>query len=117
LNLIDTFKTPYRLFNTDAICYEADNPIQLCGSIPLVITHSQTVFCGLFWLNPTDTFIDILSNEGSQNLRVLSEGGYLDFVVFLSNPKGIVDQFTQLTGRPSMPPIFSLGCHQSRWSY
>ena len=91
--------------------------MQLYVSIPLVIAHSQTVSCGLFWLNPTDTFIDISTNEGSRNLRVLSEGGYLDFVVFLSNPKGIVDQFTQLTGRPSMPPIFSLGYHQSRWGY
>jgi len=117
LNLIDTDETPYRLFNTDAFEYEADNPMQLYGSIPLVIAHSQTVSCGLFWLNPTDTFVDISSNEGSRNLRVLSEGGYLDFVVFLSNPKSIVDQFTQLTGRPSMPPIFSLGYHQSRWGY
>lgn len=74
---------------------------------------------GLLWLNPTDTFIDIYAPEQSvQATQWMFEAGVID-LFFLPGPSqtAILDQYTQLTSRPSMPPFFSLGYHQSRWNY
>ncbi|KAL1476982.1 hypothetical protein MTO96_017851 [Rhipicephalus appendiculatus] len=41
-------------------------------------------------------------------------GGLLDFDIFLgNNPDDVLRQFTQLVGRPAMPPLWALGHHVS----
>ena len=32
-------------------------------------------------------------------------------------PAAVYDQYTRLTGRQQLPPIFALGYHQCRWNY
>ena len=45
-------------------------------------------------------------------------GGELDYYLFAGpTPAAVVEQFTRLTGRPLLPPLWALGFHQSRWSY
>jgi alpha 1,3-glucosidase len=34
-----------------------------------------------------------------------------------SHPKELVSKFVQVSGGPQLPPYFSIGYHQSRWSY
>jgi len=41
----------------------------------------------------------------------------LDLFVFLGEPKEILDEYTDLTGKASMPPLWSFGFWQSRISY
>jgi alpha-D-xyloside xylohydrolase len=41
----------------------------------------------------------------------------LDLFVFLGNPKEILDQYTDLTGKASMPPLWSFGLWMSRITY
>ena len=89
------------------------------GSIPLMIGTAPQESVGLLWLNPTDTFIDIYQPEQSvQATQWMFEAGVID-LFFLPGPSqaSLLDQYTQLTSRPSMPPFFSLGYHQSRWNY
>ncbi|HKJ93344.1 MAG TPA: TIM-barrel domain-containing protein, partial [Longimicrobiales bacterium] len=47
-----------------------------------------------------------------------AERGLLDYV-FIGGPAipDVVSRYTELTGRPYMPPAWSLGYQQSRWSY
>jgi alpha-D-xyloside xylohydrolase len=41
----------------------------------------------------------------------------LDLFVFLGNPKEILDEYTDLTGKAYMPPLWSFGFWQSRITY
>lgn len=41
----------------------------------------------------------------------------LDLFVFIGNPKEILDAYTNLTGKPSMPPLWSFGFWMSRITY
>lgn len=51
-------------------------------------------------------------------LELATLGGELDYVLFHGpDPAGVVEKLTRLTGRPMLPPLWSLGYHQSRWSY
>lgn len=44
--------------------------------------------------------------------------GSLDLFFLLGpTPKDVVRQFTTLTGTAHLPPLWSLGYHQSRYSY
>ncbi|MDM8008046.1 MAG: glycoside hydrolase family 31 protein [Phycisphaerae bacterium] len=45
-------------------------------------------------------------------------GGNLDYYIFAGpTMAGILDRFTELTGRPFMPPRWAVGYQQCRWSY
>ncbi|KAI7690550.1 hypothetical protein SSS_04504 [Sarcoptes scabiei] len=125
---------PYRLFNSDVFEYEIHSPMTLYGAYPLMIAHStkpKTV--GLFWFNPSETWIDIEStNTGitglikdlisdskpSKQTHWISETGLLD-VFFLLGPtvSEVMHQNAQLTGTTPLPPIYSIGYHQCRWNY
>ncbi len=45
------------------------------------------------------------------------DGGALRYYLIAGSPGQILDQFTELTGRPVLPPRWSLGYHQCRWGY
>ncbi len=45
------------------------------------------------------------------------EGGNLDYYLIAGSPEYALERYTELTGRPGLPPLWSLGYHQSRWGY
>lgn len=106
------------------------------GTIPFFIAHSPTIMASLFWMNPSDTFVDIQrtpqpkeENEEEtfnkeinfQNktriIKFLSEGGYIDFIINIGKFDQLLESYTDLTGKPPMPPLFTFGYHQSHWGY
>jgi alpha-glucosidase len=66
----------------------------------------------VFYENPYRGEIDI-----DQSIRVQFERGALRSYFFHGSPELCLDRYTKLTGRPPMPPRWSLGYHQSRWGY
>jgi alpha-glucosidase len=47
-----------------------------------------------------------------------TQGSELDYyIIYGPEPAKIIQTYTQLTGRMPLPPRWSLGYHQSRWSY
>lgn len=51
-------------------------------------------------------------------LELFTLGGELDYFLFAGpTPAAVAEQLTRVTGRPALPPLWSLGYHQSRWSY
>jgi alpha-glucosidase len=44
-------------------------------------------------------------------------GGVLRHYVMVGSVPHVIDRYSELTGRPALPPRWALGYHQSRWGY
>ncbi|XP_071275704.1 neutral alpha-glucosidase AB isoform X2 [Agelaius tricolor] len=117
---------PYRLYNLDVFQYEVFTPMALYGSVPLLLAHRPRLSLGLFWLNAAETWVDIGSNTAGKGggetpqteVRWMSESGVIDVFLLLGpGPADVTAQYGRLTGTQALPPLFSLGYHQSRWNY
>ena len=53
----------------------------------------------------------------AQALKLFMEDETMDFFIFFGSPKEILDAYTDLTGKPEMPPVWSFGTWMSRISY
>jgi alpha 1,3-glucosidase len=115
------FKEPYRLYNLDVFQYELDETMALYGEVPLIVSQSVGAgTVGVFWFNPSETFVDISDTKSGKgtNTHWISESGIFDLFL-LPGPdfRTLYEQYASLTGRISLPPLFSLGYHQCRWNY
>uniref|UniRef100_A0A3Q0RXU4 Glucosidase alpha, neutral C n=1 Tax=Amphilophus citrinellus TaxID=61819 RepID=A0A3Q0RXU4_AMPCI len=123
---------PYRLYNLDVFAYQLYSRLGLYGSVPLMVAHKPDRTLGVFWLNASETFINIqysptdhqvtfdsvLRAEPQTDVHWLSESGVIDCMVLLGpSPQQHFTQYAQLTGYQALPPLFALGYHQCRWNY
>ena len=113
------YKEPYRLYNLDVFEYELDETMALYGHVPLVVSQSKTSgTSGVFWFNPSETFVDVMESEDGSVTHWISESGVIDiFFIPGPDPKSFYRQYAMLTGTTPIPPMFSLGYHQCRWNY
>ncbi|XP_053330417.1 neutral alpha-glucosidase C [Spea bombifrons] len=122
----------YRLYNLDVFGYRVADKMGIYGSVPLLLAHKPSHTCGVFWLNSSETLVEIHSKAALQasahtqkqraipqlNVRWMSESGIVDaFLMMGPTPQDVFKQYAQLTGTQSLPPRFSLGYHQCRWNY
>lgn len=49
--------------------------------------------------------------------QITFTGGMLRTYLMIGAPQQLLERYTELTGRPPLPPRWSLGYHQSRWGY
>lgn len=86
-------------------------------SIPLAIVRTGGKCVGLFIDNPERLIFDVGQIEPGR-LLCQSLGGH-NHLYILAGPtlRDVVRQFTELTGRAELPPLWSLGYHQCRWGY
>lgn len=56
--------------------------------------------------------------QPAPSLTYYTTGGVLDYYIFTGpSSNNVVQQYTDLIGRPFMPPYWSLGFHLCRWGY
>jgi alpha-glucosidase len=104
------------MWNSDTYAYEADtDPIY--ASIPFYMVLRAGVAHGIFLDNTFRSNFDI----GHQSQGLLSfgaDGGELNYYfIYGPTPKQVVSRYGDLTGRMPLPPLWSLGYHQCRYSY
>lgn len=103
-------------WNTDYFAYPADGD-PLYASVPFYIGVHQGGLYGYFLHNTHRTRF----NFGASNRRFAfctAEGGAMDYFFFTGQTVGeLLEAYTWLTGRPFMPPKWSLGYQQCRYSY
>ena len=127
---------PYRLYNLDVFEYESESPFGLYGSIPMLLAHGSkdmkgsekdddnkrgTISSGIYFHNPTETYVDIIKEESSLDERTshwMAESGALDLFLFPGPDFANVHKmYGDFLGTTALPPLFSLGYHQCRWNY
>jgi alpha-glucosidase len=84
---------------------------------PVFVAVRPDLAWGLFLHSTWYSAFDV-GAEHEDVLMLFTLGGELDYYLFAGpTPAAVVEQLTRLTGRPALPPLWSLGYHQSRWSY
>ncbi len=106
----------YMMWNTSPTRYER-NTIPIYFTIPFYMDTYADRAAGFFWDNPSRGTIDAGANDPKQ-ITFEAENGELRYYVFLgADTAEVLNRYTELTGRMPLPPLGSLGLHQSRWSY
>lgn len=113
---LDRRDNAYTLWNTDAYRWQGGtNP--LYNSIPFFLADRAGVSYGLYLDNTWRSEFDFgraLRNQFSFG----AEGGPLDYYfLYGPAPKKVVEDYAWLTGTAPLPPLWSLGYQQSRYSY
>jgi alpha-glucosidase len=106
----------YTMWNTDAFGWqESDDPIY--KTIPFFIGLQNGTAYGLFFDNTYRSSFDF-GKESRDYFSFGAEGGELNYYFIAGpEPKRIVQEFTALVGRTPLPPLWSLGYQQCRYSY
>src|ERR671914_41530 len=106
------------------VFYNVDPPLghtasfnNLYSSIPFTFSMTNGKAQGLFFDNTHRVEFD-LALEDENRAYYGAEGGAIVYYVLCGpSPREVVDRYTELTGRTPMPPLWSLGNQQSRYSY
>lgn len=102
------------LWNLDNLEYELDNGSHLYQSHPWVIgVRPDGSAFGIIADNTWKSWIDL-----SDGIRFESDGPAFRVVVIeKETPQQLLSTLADLTGHMEMPPLWSLGYQQCRWSY
>ena len=106
----------YVMWNTDVFGWGA-NTDPLYETVPFFIGLRQGRAYGIFFDNTWRSSFDMgvqFRNEYSFG----AEGGEMNYYFFYGpGPKKVIEDYTALVGRTQLPPMWSLGYNQSRYSY
>lgn len=104
------------MWNTDAYGWqESTDPIY--KDVPFFIGLRQGIAYGIFFDNTWRTSFDF-GQQSQDFFSFGSEGGEINYYFFAGpEPKKVVESFTALVGRAPLPPLWTLGFQQSRYSY
>ena len=106
------------------VFYNVDPPLghtasfnNLYSSIPFTFSITNGKAHGLFFDNTHRVEFD-LALEDENRAYYGAEGGAIVYYVFCGpTPREVTGRYTELTGRTPMPPLWSLGNQQCRYSY
>jgi alpha-glucosidase len=110
----------YTMWNTDVYAPHVPDVEALYVSVPFVLhaepTNGSLAVHGLLLDNPGRTVFDFRAHDDAYVTE--AETGDLDFYI-VPGPqmRDVIRRYTALTGRLRLPPLWSLGYHQSRYSY
>ena len=106
----------FTMWNTDEFGWqESTDP--LYKTIPFFIGLRAGKAYGVFFDNTWRSVFDF-GKESPDYLSFGAEGGELNYYFIAGpEPKKIISQYTALVGRSPLPPLWSLGYQQSRYSY
>ena len=106
----------YVMWNSDTPAYDSStDPLYVAVPFFMVTRHGQAH--GIFLDNTWRSFFDV-GREQPDLLTFGADGGDLDYYFINGpDPKKVIERYTALTGRMPLPPLWSLGYNQCRWSY
>jgi alpha-glucosidase len=113
---LDRRNQAYDLWNTDSYAFqESTDPIY--KSIPFFLTSLAGMTTGVLFDNTWRTSFDF-GKESPDAYSFGSQGGPLDYyVLYGPDAKHVLATYAWLTGPSPLPPLWSLGFQQSRFTY
>jgi alpha-glucosidase len=116
LGNLDRRGTGVTLNNTDTYKY-GDPRLSMYTSIPFYMGIHHSIVYGIFYNNSYKSFFNFgLSTPGFASVNF--DGGDIDyFFIYDTSVSKIIEHYTSLTGCIQLPPLWSLGYHQSRCTY
>lgn len=113
---LDRKGASYQNWTTDAYGYHGGSDPLYCSTPFYIGIHHKTVY-GIFLDNSHKTFF----NFGASNNRFSSfaaDAGEMNYYfIYGDRVDNVIENYTWLTGRMEMPPLWSLGYQQCRYSY
>jgi alpha-glucosidase len=112
---LDHRNQAFTMWNTDAFGWqESTDP--LYKSIPFFLAMRRGKAYGIYLDNTWRSHFDF--GKAARAFSFGAEGGPLDYYFFYGpHPKKVLENFTALIGRTPLPPLWSLGFQQCRYSY
>lgn len=106
----------FTMWNTDIPAYKADTD-PLYQSIPFFYGINRGLTYGIFFDNSYRSSFD-MGKEYPDRYSFGAVGGEMNYY-FISGdtPAKVLERFTEVVGRMPLPPRWSLGYQQCRWSY
>ncbi|SHM66674.1 glycoside hydrolase family 31 protein [Flavobacterium xinjiangense] len=103
-------------FATDQYAFQKDQE-PLYKVVPFYIGLQNKQSYGIFFDNTFRTYFDFC-HERRNVTSYWAEGGEMNYY-FIYGPQmqDVVTTYTDLTGKPELPPLWALGYHQCKWSY
>ncbi|GDX48838.1 alpha-glucosidase [Bacteroidota bacterium] len=106
----------YTHWNTDYFGYPTNgDPLYL--STPFYIGIHRALCYGVFYDNTYKSIMDFGASNDRFTTFTASDGEMDYYFFYDDNIAGILKHYTALTGRVQLPPLWSLGFQQCRYSY
>lgn len=70
LVLLHSVSEAYRLYNLDVFGYDINSRLGLYGSVPVLIAHKPERTAGVFWLNASETLVDVKYNSEPNEVQL-----------------------------------------------
>ncbi len=103
------------MFTGDRAYKGEEDPLYV--SIPFFVGVEDGEAYGVFFDNISKSYFD-MGESSDEVFSFGADGGELNYYVFYGpGVSEVVERYTELTGRMSLPPKWAIGYHQSRWSY
>ncbi len=103
-------------WGTDQYGFQKDTT-PLYKNIPFYIGLHRGLSYGIFFDNSFKSFFDFAS-ERRDVTSFWAQGGEMNYYfIYGPNMQDVVEGYADLTGRPKLAPLWSLGFHQCKWSY
>ena len=104
------------LNNTDTYKY-GDPRLNMYSSIPFYMGFHHAQQYGIFYNNSYSSFFNFGLSTPEISSATFAGGDVDYFFIYDTSPAKIIEHYTSLTGRMQLPPLWSIGYHQSRCSY
>jgi alpha-glucosidase len=107
----------YQNWNSDVPAY-ALNADPIYSTIPFFIGIHDELCYGIFFDNTNRSYFNFGGGADENIFHFGADDAEMNYYFFGgSTVSKIIKDYTELTGRTPMPPLWSLGFQQSRWGY
>ncbi|MHA1353468.1 MAG: TIM-barrel domain-containing protein, partial [Candidatus Heimdallarchaeaceae archaeon] len=115
---LDKVNNTVAFWNTDSLPYDNKRK-NLYQSQPIQVTIQENgLIYAIIYDNPYKSTISVEKNEAGYITEYsVAGGGIIYYLIVSSSISGLFSELTYILGKVPLPPLNSLGHHQSLWSY